>query len=233
MTSKTLVVTLDGPAGSGKSTLAKKLADALNFQFLDTGATYRAVTFECMHRGVNLDDTEAVKGVASSITITFSDGGQRVLIDGVDRSREIRTREVTNSISKVANKPEIREILVTLQRKIASTGQFVTEGRDQGTVCFPDALWKFYIVASPQLRAERRLAQMIQQGLPVPAEGLPAILQDVIRRDEADMSRAVGPLRKAEDAIEVSTDGQTEAESLNHLVELVHQRAPVGLFPAH
>ena len=148
-----MVIAIDGPAGAGKSTVTRKLAQRLGFHFLDTGAMYRAVTWAAIDRGVNLDDSESLLSLANSIKIAFD--GDNVSVDGRDVSVQIREPEVTRNIFHVADHPGIRDILVRLQREIASTGNYVCEGRDQGTVAFPDAFCKIYLNASPQYRALR------------------------------------------------------------------------------
>jgi len=221
-----LIVTLDGPAGSGKSTLAKRLAKRLGFKFLDTGATYRAVTYQALREGIDLDNGPAVADLARRIRIEFKEDvkGDLVFINGEEATLAIRTREVTNLIYKVADNPAVREALVALQRQIASPGRFVTEGRDQGTVAFPDARWKFYLNASPKIRAERRVAQMKEQGLP--AQDFDTILKDVIERDQKDMRRPVGALKKAADAREILSDTMTPEETLEILVAAIQETAP-------
>ncbi len=214
-----MIVAIDGPAGAGKSTVTRLLAERIGFQFLDTGAMYRAVTLSAMKLGVDMDDPAALIRVARDINLGFKD--DLVFIDGVDVSREIREPHVTRLVVKVADDPVIREYLVDLQRRIASTGNFVCEGRDQGTVAFPDAFCKIFLTASPQARALRRADQMQQAGQYVDFD---QVVKEQQIRDRQDSSRPVGRLQKAKDAVEVNTDHQTLEEVVDTLEEIVNQR---------
>ncbi len=207
-----MVIAIDGPAGAGKSTVTRKLADRLGFSFLDTGAMYRAVTWAALSRNLELSDSDGVLALAKSIQIAFD--ADRVLVDGEDVSEQIRTPEVTRNVVHVADHFGVRDRLVELQREIAATGNFVCEGRDQGTVAFPDAFCKIYLNASPQYRAMRRVEQMQNAGQYVDFD---QVIADQNLRDEQDLNREVGPLRRAEDAIEVNTDNQSIADVVNAL----------------
>ncbi len=207
-----MVIAIDGPAGAGKSTVTRRLADRLGFSFLDTGAMYRAVTWAALSRNVELSDSDGVLALAKSIQIAFD--ADRVLVDGEDVSEQIRTPEVTRNVVHVADHFGVRDRLVELQREIAATGNFVCEGRDQGTVAFPDAFCKIYLNASPQYRAMRRVEQMHNAGQYVDFD---QVIADQNLRDEQDLNREVGPLRRAEDAIEVNTDNQSIADVVNEL----------------
>lgn len=214
-----MIVTMDGPAGAGKSHLAKLLASRIGFDFLDTGAMYRCVTLACLERGISIDDPSAVTQCALSLDIHFSDAS--VLLDGVDVSHRIRTPEVTSAIRPIADNPVIRARLVELQRVWAAERNVVTEGRDQGTVAFPNAPCKIYLTASPQERARRRVKQLELQGIEADYD---SVLRQQNQRDLEDTSRAHGPLRAASDAIYVFSDGLTEDETLDRLVEIVEAR---------
>ena len=207
-----MVIAIDGPAGAGKSTVTRKLADRLGFSFLDTGAMYRAVTWAALSRNVELNDSDGILALAKSIQIAFD--ADRVLVDGEDVSEQIRTPEVTRNVVHVADHFGVRDRLVELQREIAATGNFVCEGRDQGTVAFPDAFCKIYLNASPQYRAMRRVEQMQNAGQYVDFD---QVIADQNLRDEQDLNREVGPLRRAEDAIEVNTDNQSISDVVNEL----------------
>ncbi|MCJ7544836.1 MAG: (d)CMP kinase, partial [Phycisphaerae bacterium] len=162
-----MVITIDGPAGSGKSTAARELARALGIAFLDTGATYRAVTLKALREGVDPNDTDALVAVAKGarIEVIPTEQGARVMLDGCDVTAEIRSVEVTENAHYVADSPPVREVLVALQRRLGEgLGSFVTEGRDQGSVVFPEADVKFYLDASPRVRAERRAGELHATG---------------------------------------------------------------------
>jgi cytidylate kinase len=195
-----MIVTIDGPAGAGKSSTARELASRLGFTFLDTGAMYRAVTWLCLKRQVDLQDEQAVAEVARRGELLF-DGG-RVLVDGVDVTREIRRSAVTYETRFVAGNHLARAHLVERQRQLAEGRDVVTEGRDQGTVAFPHAECKFYLTASPQSRALRRQQDLAQAGEHVPLEEILAQQQG---RDQRDQLRAVGPLKAADDAVIIDT----------------------------
>ena len=157
-----MIVTIDGPAGTGKSTVAKRLAERLGFEFLNTGAMYRAVAYACLQRELNLADEASVEAVARDLEILFSNN--RLLLGGVDVTDVIRTQKVTQSASIVAANPAVRRQLVHLQQLVGRTSNLVTEGRDQGTVVFPDAECKFFLTASPEERARRRQRELEEKG---------------------------------------------------------------------
>ena len=216
-----MVITIDGPAGSGKSTAARNLARALGIAYLDTGATYRAVTLKALREGVDMTNEAALVEAArrADIRLEPRDAGVRVLLDGDDVSDAIRTAEVTKQSYYPSRYPGTRAVLAELQRRVGEQlGDFVTEGRDQGTAVFPDAGVKFYLDARPEVRARRRAKEMRDRGEDADeAEVLAAILE----RDENDRSRAVGPLRKPDDAVEVDTSDRTPEETLVELLRRV------------
>ena len=218
-----MIVTIDGPAGAGKSTVARGLALRLGYVFLDTGAMYRAVTFAALRAGIDWEDSDVRVAVAKQIVIKLKDG--QVWVDGEDVSEQIRTAEVTESIHYMANDPAIRELLVARQRELVAGCDVVTEGRDQGTVVFPDAECKIFLTASPQERARRRKLEREELGEAVTLDEIRAS-QDL--RDRRDINRPVGTLRKALDAVEVVTDGMTAAEVVAHLEILVQKINKVG-----
>ena len=199
--SATRVIAIDGPSGSGKSTVARGVASALGLEVLDTGAMYRAVTFAALESHVALDDGPACARVARDRTITVEHG--RTTLDGRDISSEIRGPDVTMAVSIVAAQPAVREVLVAQQRAwVARHGGGVVEGRDIGTVVFPDAPVKVFLVASDEVRAERRRRDEAAAARAVAVAEVKAALE---RRDALDSSRAVSPLRPAPDAIEIDT----------------------------
>lgn len=211
-----MIVTLDGPAGAGKSTAARAVAKRLGWHYLDTGAMYRAVAWAALDRGIDLAASEQVADLARVIAITFDSG--RVLVDGRDVSEAIRTKEITDATRHVADAAAVREVMTALQRRVAEKADVITEGRDQGTVVFPNATLKIFLTASPAERARRRCEEERARGREVAIE---EVLAAQNRRDEADASRDVGPLVPAADAIHVITDGLSHEEVVRRLVTLI------------
>ena len=197
-----MIITIDGPAGAGKSSVAKLLAARLGFRFLDTGAMYRAVALAGMRHGLDWDRPDDLAELAGRIDLRFD--GERIFLDGEDVSEAIRTTEVTAVTRYAAGNPAVRDRLVELQRRTAAGQNIVTEGRDQGTVAFPFAECKIFLIASPEERARRRLHELAAKSEPVTLE---QVLAAQNRRDREDSSRSVGPLMPAADAVEVCTDG--------------------------
>jgi CMP/dCMP kinase len=216
-----MIVTIDGPAGTGKSTAARRLAERLGFNFLDTGAMYRAVAYACLQRGIDVENPTATITVAAEIDITFD--GQRTLLAGQDVSDEIRTADASRAASIVAQHPQVREQLVRQQQRLAAQGNFVCEGRDQGTVAFPLAECKFFLTADPRERAVRRQRELAEKGTSVPLDEL---LAEQTARDERDANRAVAPLRPAADALVIDTTS-LDTEGVVDLLER-HVRKRMG-----
>ena len=214
-----MIVTIDGPAGTGKSTVAKTLASRLGFEFLNTGAMYRAVAYACLQREIDLADVEAVGQVAPTLEIAFTKS--RLILDGHDVTEAIHGQEVTLGASVVAANPLVRGCLVALQQAAARGTSLVTEGRDQGTVVFPEAECKFFLTASPVERAKRRQLEFQAKGEVLPLEDL---LSQQALRDERDQTRACSPLQPAEDAILIDTTAMSLEEVTGYLESLVHQR---------
>ncbi len=214
-----MIVTIDGPAGSGKSTAARGLSQRLGFEFLDTGAMYRCVAWSVLDQNVDPTDEDAVGAVSQRIKITFADA--KVLVDGQNVSQSIRTLKVTDVASLVAQYPAVREELVRLQRQAAEEIDIVSEGRDQGTVVFPEAFCKFFLIADPQERARRRHEELRAQGKEIPVAD---ILQQLDERDQRDEQRTVAPLVPADDALEFNTSTLTIDEVLDQLEQIVRSR---------
>lgn len=217
------VVAIDGPAGTGKSTVARGLATALGSNYLDTGAMYRVVTLAVLRSGVALDDTDGIAAVAQGVEVAVDSqpDGDHAYLGAEDVSREIRGDAVTRAVSAVAAVPAVRTRLVAVQQQLAAqAGGVVVEGRDVGTVVLPDADVKIYLTASAETRARRRNDQNIAAGL---GDDYAAVLADVLRRDEMDSTRAVSPLRPADDAVIVDTGDMTQAQVIDHLRHLVEQ----------
>lgn len=217
-----LVVALDGPAGSGKSTVAKELARRLGWAHLDTGAMYRAVTWQAMQRGIPPGDGAAVAALAEAAHIELDPGTGRVTIDGADVTAPIRTQAVDAGVSVVAAIAEVRRVMRRHQRAFATrVGRVVAEGRDMGTRVFPDALLKVFLVATVEERVRRRVAELRGKGAGVDPE---AVRKALVERDRQDASRDEDPLRPAPDAVEVDTTGRTPAQVVDQILALVTSR---------
>jgi cytidylate kinase len=199
------IVAIDGPAGAGKSTVARELARRLGFAMIDTGAIYRSVALAARRSGVGWDDDEGLRRLLDGgLDVTFRD--DRVLLRGEDVTEGIRTPEISRGASVVSARPVVRQKLLGLQRELGRSAAkgAVLEGRDIGTVVFPDAQVKFFLTASDQARAQRRFSELSEKGLSVPLQD---VLSDQLRRDKDDTERAISPLRPAADAIVVDTTG--------------------------
>jgi cytidylate kinase len=214
-----MIVTIDGPAGAGKSSAARGLARRLGFRFLDTGAMYRAVTLAAHERHVDLASPEQMARLAGQICVELTD--DRVLLDGRDVTQEIRKFGIAAATHYAADNPRVRAQLVLWQRAAAEGTNVVTEGRDQGTVVFPHAECKIFLTAHEHERAQRRHRDLAARGEFIPFD---EVLANQKLRDQRDASRAVGALRKADDAIEVSTDGLTPDEVITRLEAIVRSK---------
>ena len=210
-----MIITLDGPAGAGKSSAARALATRLGWCYMDTGAMYRAVALTALERGIPLDDSPRIAVLAEEVRIEFRDG--RVNVDGRDVSVEIRTERITTATRPVADAPPVREAMKRIQRRMAEGIDVVTEGRDQGSVVFPQAELKVFLTASPEERARRRHREEIGRGH---APTLESVLESQSRRDDADCARPVGAMRQADDAVLLETDGMSAEEVVQRLAEL-------------
>lgn len=227
-----MIVAIDGPAGSGKSTIAKEIARQLGFNKLDTGAMYRAVTFAALDRGIDLDDEAAIDALAEQIEIRFTNGtgeDTRLTIDGQDASAAIRTPQVDANVSKVSAYPGVRAAMLIHQRRAAEDRDIVAEGRDIGTVVFPNAQVKVFLTADPRERARRRVLQRHQNDAqPLTSEQLEAEVDETLdalkQRDKLDSSREVAPLVPAEDAVHVDSTAHTIDEVVHIIEDLINQR---------
>ncbi|MCL4554010.1 MAG: (d)CMP kinase [Actinobacteria bacterium] len=228
-----MIVAIDGPAGSGKSTVAKAVAERLGIHHLDTGAMYRSVALKALRAQVDLADDALVGEIARSAKIDLrvldSASGTRqsaqppqVLLDGVDVTADIRTPMVDQAVSMVARLPQVREAMVSRQQEIGARISLVAEGRDVGTVVFPDAGVKVFLTASPEVRAARRHRDLAHTGEKIEAS---AVGEMIDRRDEADRTRAVGPLAAAADAEIIDTSDLTIDQVIDRVVDLVRSRS--------
>jgi cytidylate kinase len=222
------IVAIDGPAGAGKSTVARLLADALGFVLVDTGALYRAVALSAKRAGVQFADGPKVGEVARAFVAKKAfefhrdpRRGVSVLLDGEDISDAIRTAEMGMGASTVSAHPQVRDALLEMQRQAGSGGGVVLEGRDIGTVVFPDAEVKFFLTARPEVRAQRRFAELVAKGAPVT---LAETIEDIRRRDEQDTTRAVAPLMPARDAVLVDDSDMTIDETVATMAARVLSR---------
>ena len=222
-----MILAIDGPAGAGKSTVSKMVAQQLGFTCLDTGAMYRAVAWRAVADGVALDDAQALGRIAREVPISFDyEPGNlsptAVYIGGNDVTLAIRTAEIDKAVSPVSAEPLVRKALVSQQQRIGASGNYVVEGRDIGTVVFPDAQLKIYLFASAEERARRRVAQNAERG--VGLTDYDAVLADIIRRDDYDSSRASSPLKPAEDAVMLDSTKLSIEEVVEKICDLARER---------
>lgn len=217
--SRGIVITIDGPAGAGKSTVARELARRLGFQYLNTGAMYRAATLAAIRQGRLDDPPDRLADFVRSLSIQLE--GDRVFLNGEDVTDEIRRRDVTELVKKLANTPAVREVMVSLQRAAARGKNVVAEGRDQGSVVFPDAVVKFFLTADIEERARRRLRDHEQLGESLPLE---VVIEEIKRRDEADRNRDVGPLVIPSGAVVIDTTNMSVDEVVNRMLAVVRER---------
>ncbi|GHU73019.1 cytidylate kinase [Clostridia bacterium] len=215
-----LSIAVDGPVGAGKSTAAQKLAQRLNILHLDTGAMYRAVALAALEAGIDLSDVAAIERInqASAVTVTFENGMQHTWLNGRDVGEQIRSSQVSTATSIISAVASVRALMVERQRAIARQTSAVLDGRDIGTRVLPDAPVKFYLTASPEIRAKRRLKELFAKGETL---SFGQVLSDVKARDLRDSTREVDPLRPADDAIIIDTSGMTLNEEVERMLEIV------------
>ena len=212
---------IDGPAGAGKSTVAKAVAKRLGYRYMDTGAMYRALAWKVMRRGADPVDEGALEGILETTVVDLG-ADEAVMLDGTDVSGEIRTAEVGQMASQVSGIGIVRRRMADLQRSMGRSGCVVAEGRDMGTVVFPDAEVKIYLDASPETRAQRRFQELAGRD---PALTLEQTLADVMRRDRRDKERAVAPLRKADDAVLIDSTRLSAAAVVAKILEEVNAKS--------
>jgi cytidylate kinase len=217
-----MIIAIDGPAASGKSTTAKIVAEILRFTYLDTGAMYRCVTLAMINAGIHVSNTEQINDLLENISIDLLDknGKLQIMMNNLDVSDDIRSGKVTENVSAVSALKNVREAMVKMQRNIASKTNCVMEGRDIGTVVFPNAEYKFYLSADSVVRAERRQRDLLALG---DEKSIQELIEDINRRDEYDSSREISPLKKAEDAIEINTTDLTIDGQVSKIIEIVNK----------
>ena len=221
-----MIVAIDGPSGAGKSTVAKAVAKELGFSCLDTGAMYRAIAWRALQDGVALDDEPALGAIARTydIAVGHVEGDpvpRRVFIGDDEVTDAIRTAEIDRAVSPVSAAPAVREALLDQQRRIGNAGDYVVEGRDIGTVVFPDAAVKVFLTASDEERAHRRVRQNVDRG--IGSIDYDEVLADLRRRDEADSSRATAPLRPADDAVHIDSTSHYIEEVIDQICSLARE----------
>ena len=218
-----MIIAVDGPAGSGKSTVAREVAKKLSMLYIDTGAMYRAFTLKAMNENISFENEKVLIDLFHNTDISLKHEGEalRVFLDKEDVTESIRSLDVTSNVKHLALLKGVRKNMVSLQRDLAraATSGAVLEGRDIGTVVFPDAKFKFYLDASIDVRAMRRFKELKEKGTKVSLE---EIKKDVRERDESDIKREIGPLKKAEDAITVDTTGMTIEEVVERILKTCH-----------
>lgn len=217
-----MIVAVDGPAGSGKGTVTKRISEELGFLNLDTGATYRCLALETLRRGVNIEEEERIIEIANNISIKINKVGNEdvVLLNNEDVSKEIRTKEVTSIVSQVSSIILVRERMVEVQRQLAKGKDVIVEGRDIGTVVFPNADIKIYLDASEEIRAERRYKENQEKGIATTYE---EVLENVKMRDYNDMHKKVGALKKAEDAIVIDSTNLSIEEVVERIKNMIEK----------
>ncbi len=223
MTSSSFIVTIDGPAGAGKSTVARELARRLSFLYLDTGALYRALALKVQGEGISADDAAAIESLCerTKVDLTHSDAGMRILLDGRDVTAEIRGEPISILASTISAQAAVRKALLSVQRRVAEQGPLVAEGRDMGTVVFPEADVKFFLDASPEERALRRYRELADSH---EHANLDSVQQDLQRRDRQDRHRSVAPLRVADGSHVIECSAMTATEVVEAMLDEIDKK---------
>lgn len=216
---KNIIVAIDGPAGSGKSTIAKIIADRYSFTYIDTGAMYRMITLYCLDNNIDFEDEMAIKNVLDNISLDMQ--GDKFFLNNKEVTKEIRETRVNENVSKIASIRIVRENLVNLQRKISQGKNVILDGRDIGTVVFPNAQIKIYLIASPEERAKRRYKELIQKGAEISYD---EVLKSIKERDYIDSTRKESPLMKADDAVELDSTGLKIDEVLDFISKKIEEK---------
>lgn len=218
-----MIVAVDGPAGSGKGTVTKRIEKEVGFMYLDTGVTYRCLALEVLRKGITLEEEDKIIDIASNIDVKIEkqENGDLVLLNNKDVSREIRTNEVNSIVSQVSSIIQVREIMVELQRKLAMGKNVIVEGRDIGTVVFPNAEIKIYLDASEEVRAKRRYEENKQNGINTTYE---EVLENVKVRDYNDMHKKVGALKKAKDAVVIDSTNLTVDQVVEKIIQMIDEK---------
>jgi cytidylate kinase len=222
-----LIIAIDGPAASGKSTTAREVAHRLKYVYIDSGAMYRAVTLKALQQNIPVINVEQVAEIAEKLQLEFGRNNQKTIIymNGIDVSGKIRTPQIDRNISPIAANPAVRKTMGKKQQGMGKNGGVLMDGRDIGTVVFPEADLKIFMVASVEERALRRKKEMEQKGVQLDID---KVINDIEYRDQQDQSRAFGPLKKAKDAVEINTTRLTIEEQISKILELVREIVKKG-----
>ena len=217
-----MIIAIDGPAGSGKSTVAKIVAEKLNFRYIDTGSMYRSVAWKSLEKNTALGDEDAVADIASKVKIELVPGkdGQLVFVDGKNITAQLKVEEISRGAAIVAAQPMIREIMTTKQRKLGKQGKVVMDGRDIGTVVFPQADKKFFLDADPKERGRRRFIELKEKGQ-VKNTALSTIIAQIVQRDHEDRSRKIAPLKQAKDAMLIDTTHLSVDQVAEEIIKII------------